>query len=138
MKALRTLPALLALLLLLGSCQESKNQRFEREAREYTQRNCPQPITSDGMVVLDSMVFHDDGSNDLIHYYTFNADTAVLERIRQGGPEVEMLRQQMLQKVKSSIDMRHIKDAGLNIIYDYRTPTGAPLTRFTFTKADYE
>ncbi len=37
----RTALLLMTALLMLTACQESKRERFEREAREFTQKNCP-------------------------------------------------------------------------------------------------
>ena len=51
-------------MLLLTACQESKRERFEREAREFTAKNCPRAEWDD-LIFLDSLVCPNDGSNTI-------------------------------------------------------------------------
>jgi len=43
-----------------------------------------------------------------------------------------------LAAVRNSVDLRHVKAEGLDIVYSYYNPeTGEEITSFTFTPADY-
>ena len=120
----------------MTSCQESKPERFERESREYTERKCPQRVTPDGSVVLDSLVYHKECPDDIIYYYSVDATDDVVVKLQM---QKEELRKQLLSSINSSVDLKNIKAAGLTIIYLYRNKaTQQELLKFSFTKNDYK
>lgn len=122
-------------LLSLTSCQESKTERFERETAEYTKKNCPQRIGNDDVIVLDSLVFHDDGTLNYINYYSVNADSAEVEYLIS---QKETLRQSLLNGIINSVELKNVKASGLNIIHRYYTAdTHEEIFEFTFTSEDY-
>ena len=133
----------LLFMLVLTSCQESKQERLEREARELTEKNCPQRITPDGTVILDSIVYHNDSSNEIKYYYTVNTDNDGVLALQLQKKELE---RQLLSGINNSIDLRHVKEMGVTIVHYYnRTVTdsvGPPKTEniltFEFTKNDYQ
>ena len=133
----------LLFVLVLTSCQESKQERLEREARELTEKNCPQRITPDGTVILDSIVYHNDGSNEIKYYYTVNTNNDGVLALQLQKKELE---RQLLSGINNSIDLRHVKEMGVTIVHYYnRTVTdsvGPPKTEniltFKFTKNDYQ
>ena len=133
----------LLFVLVLTSCQESKQERLEREARELTEKNCPQRVTPDGTVILDSIVHHNDGSNEIKYYYTVNTDNDGVLALQLQKKELE---RQLLSGINNSIDLRHVKEMGVTIVHYYnRTVTdsvGPPKTEniltFEFTKNDYQ
>ena len=51
--------------ILLCSCHESIEKRAQREAREYTEKNCPTPVLN--YMRTDSVVF--ETSTRTYHYY---------------------------------------------------------------------
>ena len=121
--------------LCLTSCQESKTERFERETAEYTKKNCPQRIGNDDVIVLDSLVFHDDGTLNYINYYSVNADSAEAEYLIS---QKETLRQSLLNGIINSVELKNVKAAGLNIIHRYYTADNhKEIFEFTFTPEDY-
>lgn len=127
---------LLLVLLSLVSCQESRLDRIEREAKDYTLRNCPRRI--DVITTLDSVVFRNDGSLDYIYYYTVSLDSLLLAEFNRHAADIE---EKTLHSLRNSIerDVREIRDAGLNIIYIYKdSVTGKPLQTFRFTKEQYQ
>ena len=137
-----TMVCVLSLMLVFTSCQESKTQRLEREARELTEKNCPQRITPDGTVILDSIVYHNDGSNEIKYYYNVNADNDGVLALQLQKKELE---RQLLSGINNSIDLRHVKEMGVTIVHYYnrivtdslgQTKTENILT-FQFTKNDY-
>ncbi len=133
----------LLFVLVLTSCQESKQERLEREARELTEKNCPQRITPDGTVILDSIVYHNDGSNEIKYYYTVNTNNDGVLALQLQKKELE---RQLLSGINNSIDLRHVKEMGVTIVHYYnRTVTdsvGPPkmenILTFEFTKNDYQ
>lgn len=143
-QALRSvaLSCLLLLGICLSSCQESKTQRLEREAQELTERNCPQRVTPDGSVILDSIVYHDDGSNEIKYYYQVNTNDEGVLQLQLQKKELE---RQLLSGVNNSIDLRHVKEMGVTIAhYYYRVlddslhrPRREEVLTFKFTKNDY-
>jgi hypothetical protein len=125
---------ILSMLLLLMACQEKKFDRLEREAREYTVRNCPKVI--DQITTLDSIAFHNDGSLDYIYYY----NVTLTDELREGFESVrEGVREQTLKGLRNSIELKMVKEAGLNIVYVYRdAETGKEIMRNSFTQEDYQ
>ena len=130
----RTLLLLMAALLLLTACQESKRERFEREAREYTAKNCPR-VEFEDLIFLDSLVCPNDGSNTYTLYYSIHGDsTAMADLVEQ----YDDLYAALLGGVRNSVDLRHVKAEGLDIVYAYYNPeTGEEITSFTFKPEDY-
>ena len=133
----RNILVLAAGMLLISSCQESKTARFERETQEFTKKNCPQVVNGNyKWIVLDSLVFHDDGSNNYISYYTVNSDSIDVSLLDQVWDDFS---QELRRGVINSVELRHVKEAGLNILYTYRdSKTQKELAKFVFTKEDYE
>lgn len=124
----------LTLMVFVTSCQESKRERFEREAREFTKKNCPRPEFED-IIILDSLVCHNDSNNDYVYYYSVKADSIMLEEMEQ---QHEQLKENLLKAIRNSVDLRHVKEEGLNIVYAYyNTETHEKVSEFRFTTEDY-
>ena len=121
-------------LLLLAACQEKKFDRFEREANEYTMRHCPKQM--DELTVLDSMVFHNDGSLLYKYYYTVQ----LTEEQRKAFQDIlGDVRDISLKGVRNSIDLKPMKEAGLTFVYIYRdAETGKRLAKYVITPEDYQ
>ncbi len=116
------------------SCQESKRERLEREAKEYTEKNCPCPIVQD-IIYLDSLVCHNDGNNDYIYYYSVKGDSAMYAEMNSKYKEG---REALLKSVRNSVDLRFVKAEGLNIIYSYYdATTHHKIQEYVFTPKDY-
>lgn len=120
--------------LAFSSCQESVRERLERETQEYTRKNCPKPEYQD-IIILDSIVCHNDESNDYKFCYSVVADSLQIDFLISQKSE---LNDKLLAGVINSADLRHVKNAGLNIIYSYYiAETGEHLFDFCFTPEDY-
>jgi len=134
MKRYKILIMIVTLLMVLTSCQESKRARIEREAKEFTEKNCPRAEFED-IIILDSLVCHNDDSNDYIMYYSVHGDSTMIAEVKE---KQAVLYEPMLSAVRNSIDLRHIKAEGLNIVYIYYdAETGKKITEFKFTPKDY-
>lgn len=121
-------------LCLTTACQESRMERFERETAEFTRKNCPQRIDDD-VIILDSLVFHNDGSLNYINYYTVFADSLQVDYLKERRGE---LRESLLKGVINSVELKNVKAAELNIIHRYYTAdTHQLIFEFRFTPKDY-
>lgn len=117
--------------LALSACQESLEDRCEREAKEYTRRSLPTKV--DQFTMLDSLVFERD-SHTLHFYYTLSgtADSLeVLERIDMKS----MLRNEL----KNTTAYKLFKDNRYNFAYTYLSTKqpGKTLYELILTKEDY-
>lgn len=125
---------LLMVSVVVTACQESRRERFEREAREFTKKNCPRAEYLD-IIYLDSLVCHNDGNDDYIAYYSVRADSMMLTEMETQHDE---LHENLLKSVRNSVDLRHVKEEGLNIIYVYyNADTHEKITEFRFMPEDY-
>lgn len=126
----------LVLLVSFTSCQERKADFFERDAKEYTEKNCPQVF--DKYTTLDSVVYvrEKDGAGDLVQYYTLNLnEEARNELMKQLGELAEM----NLTAVRNSIVFAKHKEEGVSFTYIYHDAmTGEKIVEYHFTKKDYQ
>lgn len=123
-------------ILLFSSCQEKKADFFEREAREFTEKNCPQQL--DAYTRLDSVVYvKDDAAGNLRLYYaiTLNTDDERTELMNHLGE----LGEQNLKIVRNSIAYTKHKEAGVSFTYIYYdTQRGGKIAEYHFTEKDYK
>jgi hypothetical protein len=123
---------LLMSIVLLTACQETLEDRCEREAKEYTKKHCPTLIAED--MVMDSMTF-DKVTKTIGYCYTVKGaidDTAV---INSNEP-----RKRLLEQVKNSPNLKLYKDAGYSFRYTYYSTkeNGTKLFEATFRESDYK
>ena len=100
--------------LALASCHESLEDKAEREAKEYTRKNCPMKVAEG--VVNDSMTF--DRSTRTIHYYySLTGDID-----------------------KEATNIRKYKENGFSFSYTYHSTKnkGKVLYSHTITPKDYQ
>ena len=95
------------------SCQESLEKRAAREARLYTQKNCPSELSE--TVVMDSLTF-DEASRTLHYWYTFRgaADSV-------GSINAEEARATLLKEVNNTTSLADFKEAGFSFCYTYHS-----------------
>lgn len=129
----RSFCVLASALFLAASCQENRMDRFEREAKEFTEKKCPQSF--DNGIVLDSMVFHKGPENVMQYCYTVSGpfdDENIFSKL------MEEIKPKMLSGVKSAVDLKELKSSGVTISYRYMSSkTGKELYKINFTKDDY-
>ena len=115
-----------------SACQETLEERCQREARDYTAKNCPLPVAEN--VVMDSMTF--DATTHTIGYiYTLSGvidDTAM---INSNNP-----RESLLKSLKNTPNLKLYKDAGYSFRYTYYSAKqhGQKLFDATFREKDYK
>ena len=119
------------MMVVLTSCQETLEERCEREAKTFTQKNCPLRVAPG--IAMDSMTF-DKATHTITYAYTLSGqldDSAVVN----GSNSRELL----LQEVKNSTNMKLYKEAGYSFRYIYHSQKkkGTKLFEATFRKSDY-
>ena len=118
--------------LTLSACQKSIEEQAAREARLYTQKNCPAKL--DEGLVIDSMTF-DMTTHTFAYHYTLSGvldnDTVVSS---------EVVREALLESLRNTTSMRAYKDRGYQFRYVYRSATNPDkvLHNLLFTKDDYQ
>ncbi len=131
----KILPILFVCTLAFCSCQEKKADYFEREAKEYTEKHCPQQL--DEFTRIDSIVYvKNDEAGELKLYYTLTlsdeARAEVMNKLSELGEE-------NLRIVRNSVIYAKHKEAGVSFTYIYHDATlGDKIAEYHFTKKDYE
>ncbi len=131
MKCCRLFVLALGAMITMG-CQESLEDRCEREAKEYTKKHCPTTVAKN--IMMDSMTF-DKTSHTISYAYTLGGeldDSAVVN-----GSNSKAL---LLEQVKNSANLRLYKEAGYSFRYVYHSGKikGKTLMDVKFSKKDYE
>lgn len=84
--------------------------------------------------MLDSLVFNAEKAS-MTYYYTVEADKEVEKQLLSIKDEY---RKTLASRVRNSIELKNVKEAGMNLTYSYRSKsTGKTFLEFTFTKEDY-
>ena len=122
---------LIAGAMLLTSCQESLEDRCAREAKEFTEKNCPRAV--DKEIVLDSMTF-EKATHTISYLYTLNGTLDDPQRI-----DSTHFRELLLMEVKNSTNLKLYKDEGYAFRYAYYSQknNGTKLFEATFRESDY-
>ncbi|WP_028903683.1 hypothetical protein [Prevotella sp. P6B4] len=116
--------------ILLTACQESLEDRAERDAKDYTRKHCPTAM--DETTIIDSLTFERDTRT--VHYYyrlTGVADDANLNK----DEAVNTLK----QSLKNSTAVKAYKDAKFRFAYTYHSEKDPKkiLLDVVFTDKDY-
>ncbi|MBP3711933.1 MAG: hypothetical protein IJ219_06395 [Bacteroidaceae bacterium] len=126
--------AVCLLAMLAQACQrETKDERFRREFRQFTEKECPKFV--DACTRLDSAVF-DIESRTLCYHYTVQDDlddeTIYTDKL------ISQHQGDILSGLRNSLQLKVYKDEGINFCYQYRSiTTGKTLLELTFTQEDY-
>ena len=117
--------------LLFSACQESLEDRCERDAKEYTRKHCPTAI--DENTVIDSLVF--ERATHTIHYYYKLTGVADEEQTLKDVDAVNVLK----QGLKNATAVKVYKDAKYRFAYTYRSSKDPKkvLLDVVFTEKDY-
>lgn len=117
---------------LLFSCQETLEERGQREADDYTRKHCP-TVVSEG-ITLDSMTF-DAATHTFSYCYTLSGALDDSATVWNNNP-----RDLLLQQVKNSTHLRLYKEAAYSFRYVYYSASrpGHSLFDETYKAADYQ
>ncbi len=136
MKTGRTWMAATVVALTMVACQESRTERLEREARHFTEKQCPQP--TDPITTCDSTVFRAKGDRTYRYYYTVKGDSDTIAALQS---QRELLFQNMRGRIRNAVDpvLKLIKEEGLTIMYVYHSEqTGEAFLTVKFEPEDYQ
>ncbi len=126
-----------SLVMLLGvmSCKESAAERFEREAKEFTKKNCPQHF-NDGVTILDSIVFEKKGNGVQKMYYSLQLDDEQRDAFNQS---LDLVTEGNLKSLRNNVQFAKLKEAGVSFEYIYHdATTGEKLVSFVYSPTEYE
>ena len=87
---------------MLTACHESLEKRAEREAKEYTAKYCPTPVTN--YTRTDSVVFYPETKT--YHYYC-----SFVDKNRQ------LIDDMLLKSIIESTSLKPYKEAGFSFAY---------------------
>ncbi len=123
---------LMATALAFCACQESIDQRFAREAKEYTEKKCP--IAVDPVTRLDSVTYN-ILTRTRTEYYTLHGeadDVAIIKGLK--------LNEVLLQQFKNAPVFKDYRQEGCNYRCVYRSMSrpGTILEDVMLTKEDYQ
>ena len=118
-------------IVLLTACQESLEDRCAREAKEFTEKNCPRAV--DKEIILDSMTF-EKATHTISYLYTLTGTLDDPQRI-----DSVQFRELLLLEVKNTTNLKLYKDAGYSFRYAYYSEkeNGTKLFEATFRESDY-
>lgn len=117
----------------LTGCQESLEERAEREAKEYTLKHCPTPPQND--VITDSVVF-DKKTRTWTQHLTFTGIIDNEEGIREHSDEIN---KSLLESIRQNTEMKRYKEAGFTFAYICRSKKnpGTILLSLKYSPKDY-
>jgi len=95
------------------ACQESLEKRAEREATEYTEKNCP--LLMNSFQVLDSFTF-DKATHTFGYYYSLKG---MMDTVAAIQPDQQ--HKILLDAVKNTTNLKAYKDENYSFKYIYRS-----------------
>ena len=116
---------------MFSACQESLEDKCERDSKEYTRKHCPTAI--DDYTIIDSLTF--DRATHTIHYYYRLTGVADEEQAIKDIDAVGTLK----QSLKNSTSVKTYKDNKYRFAYTYRSNKDPKkiLLEVVFTDKDY-
>jgi len=117
----------------LCSCHESIEKRAQREAREYTEKNCPTPVLN--YMRTDSVVF--ETSTRTYHYYLSvmnDLDDAKIFELN-----LKLIVDNFMKQVDESTSLRAYKQEGFNFAWTLRSGKDPKVTYYekVYTPKEY-
>ncbi len=116
---------------ILASCSESMEEKAKREADEFTEKNCPVPLSRE--LTIDSLTFNVESKT--FTYYQSLSPKYPIEDLN-----VELTSQALLSSLKNDPSKIRYKEAGYAFRYVYYPLTDPSNTVIDvrFTKKDYQ
>ena len=118
----------------LVACTESFSDRCRREAREYTERECPR--LEHQFVIMDSMTYNDEPQGFTYHYRL----TGDFDKPELLTPEIlSAFTEQMQQALRENLTLRAYKERDFTFTYRYLSArTDSLLFQVSFGPEDYK
>jgi hypothetical protein len=113
------------------ACQESLEDKCERDAKDYTRKQCPAVIDSN--TIIDSLTF--ERATHTIHYYYRLTGAADEEQLLNEIDAINTLK----KSLKNATVVKTYKDAKYRFAYTYRSEKDPNkiLLDVVFTDKDY-
>lgn len=133
MKLIQT-TIIICLCMLTQACHRtSRLEQIAEEARLFTQKQCP--FNVDPYTRMDSTTFD---PSSLCYYYNYTVSDLLDNDSIYTEELCERFRQQTLDEIRSSIQLKGYKEAGLTLVYRYYSASsGRMIAEFEFPKEDY-
>lgn len=126
---MRNIIYLILLSMMITSCQESLEERCNRELKDYTTKNCP--VAVDKFTIQDSVTY-DSPKRAIHYYYTLSGNADNINNLRNA-------RVILKEQLRNNTSIMAYKDDGFNFIYTYYSKSsGKILIEHMLTKEDYE
>ncbi len=121
-------------LMLSGCHRTSQMEQIALEARSFTEKQCPFMV--DECTRIDSTTFD---ASTLCYYYNYTV-CGVIDNDSIYTPEARnRFREQTLEEIRSSIQLKEYKEAGLTLVQRYYSEkSGHLIAEFRYTKEDYK
>ena len=118
---------------IVSACHENLEQRAKREAREYTERNCPTPIVN--YTRTDSVTFDRATKTYTYHesfWYEWDNDSLIMSNHDE-------IRKAMVESMRNNTKAKTEKDASFKFAYVARSASRPDVILFndTITPEDY-
>ena len=127
---------LLAVCLILTGCYESFDERCLREAKEHTEKFCPQQVEAG--VILDSTTY-DMGTRTFKYWYSLHDQLDTPEAHMTMKEVRGQFRTELLRSLINSVKLKKCKEEGINFVYTYHSSLSKKLVlQEKFTKDDYK
>ena len=124
---------ILMLLAASSSCTESFSDRCRREAREYTERQCPRPLGE--YIVMDSMTYQETPQGFTYHQTVqglLDNDSLIAD------PGISEFRDELCERIRQDISLKPYKDRDFTFRYRYTSAsTGQLFTEVIIGPEDY-
>ena len=132
---LHLFPALLLMAALGVACTESFEHRCQREAREFTEKQCPRLIDKEACIVMDSMTF---GTAPLGFTYYYHVQGKLDNPDLLSEETLLNFRENLLANVRQDISLKPYKEKGFTFTYRYLSgSTGHLFTEAVIGPEDY-
>ena len=128
---MKNLWVMVVLALTMTACQESLEDRCERETKEFTAKQCP--LQMDSNTRIDSLTF-ERATHTIHYYYTLTGRADDEEVLKQINPA-----QLLKTELKNNTTMRVYKENKYGFAYTYHSEKDSQKVLFeiTFTDKDY-
>ena len=115
------------------ACTESFEDRCRREAKEYSERECPRMV--DAYIRMDSMTYVSEPAG-FTYYYTVVGELDNDSLLTTEA--IETFRAQLLESVRNDLHLKRYKDKGFILTYRYNSDsTGKVFIEAAFGPDDY-
>ena len=117
---------------LFTACNESLEKRAQREAKEYTEKFCPTPVSN--YTRTDSVVFYPETKT--YHYCSFVDRMDDAEIINQNKQAIDEM---LLKAIIQSTELKPYKEAGFSFAYTCHSDKDPKKVLFeaNYTKKQY-